>query len=145
MKYNKGMKKDDLQDNLNWLFMAASLRAKRSFLKLAEELDLTAPQVFALCFLEPDKPMPMKAMANLLNCEPSNVTAIIDRLFALDYIARREDPDDRRIKMISLTDRGRKFRELVVERVVSYPSERLERLTSQEKDQFKAMLLKILA
>jgi len=139
------MEKDTLQDNLNWLFMAASLRVKKGFMKLAEAADLTAPQVYALCFLEPGKPMSMKTMANLLNCEPSNVTAIIDRLFALDYITRQEDPNDRRIKMISLTEQGEKFKGLITEKVIHYHSERLDRLTSQEKDQFKTMLLKILA
>ncbi len=135
----------DLQNNLGWLLMASSLRVKKGFLRLAAEFDLPLIQVFALCFLEPGSPMSMKHMASLLNCEPSNVSAVIDRLFTHKYISREENPSDRRIKMISLTKEGEKARQRIVKRIASYHSERLDRLSAEEKMQFQAALVKILA
>jgi len=145
MEYTEDMEKDLLQDNVNWLFVSASLRAKKGFIRLAEELELSVIQVFALCFLQPKKPMPMKEMASLLMCEPSNVTGIIDKLFARSYIAREENPKDRRIKMISLTDEGTELRQKIVKNIVDYKSDRLERLTPAEQQDLKKMMLKILA
>jgi DNA-binding MarR family transcriptional regulator len=89
--------------------------------------------------------MPMKEMASLLMCEPSNVTGIIDKLFARSYIAREENPKDRRIKMISLTDEGTELRQKIVKNIVDYKSDRLERLTPAEQQDLKKMMLKILA
>ena len=135
----------DLQNNLGWLFMASSLRVKKGFLRLATEFDLPLIQVFALCFLEPGSPMSMKHMASLLNCEPSNVSTVIDRLFTQKYISREENPSDRRIKMISLTKEGEKKRQRIVKRIISYNSERLDRLSAEERMQLKAALVKIFA
>lgn len=125
--------------------MATSLQVKKGFMRLAAEFDLPLIQVMALCFLEPDSPMTMKHMAFLLNCEPSNVTAVIDRLFILKYISREENPSDRRIKMISLTKQGEKERQRIVRGIISYHSERLDRLSTEEKEQFQAALVKIFA
>ena len=145
MKYNKDMDDLGLQNNLGWLFMASSLRVKKGFMRLATEFDLPLIQVMALCFLEPGSPMSMKHMASLLNCEPSNVSAVIDRLFTLKYVSREENPSDRRIKMISLTKEGQKERQRIVKRIVNYHSERLDRLSDEEKKQFQAALAKIFA
>jgi DNA-binding MarR family transcriptional regulator len=144
-KYNKLVDTVDLQNNLGWLFMATSLQVKKDFMRLAAEFDLPLIQVIALCFLEPGNPMPMKHMAYLLNCEPSNVSAVIDRLFALRYVTRQENPLDRRIKMISLTKAGEKERQRIVKGIINYRSERLDRLSAEEKKQFKATLGKIFA
>jgi DNA-binding MarR family transcriptional regulator len=144
-KYNKPVDTVDLQNNLGWLFMATSLQVKKDFMRLAAEFDLPLIQVIALGFLEPGSPMPMKHMAYLLNCEPPNVSALIDRLFALKYVTREENLSDRRIKMISLTKTGEKERQRIVKGIISYHSERLDRLSAEEKVQFQAALGKIFA
>ena len=139
------MKREALQDNLYWLFMVASFRAKKGFIKIAEQHGLTVVQLYALCTLEPGQPMPMKNIANVLNCDPSNVTGIIDRLFLQHFIERQEHPADRRVKMVVLTTAGVKLREKLVDAVVAHRSDRLDRLSASEQAQLKALLLEILA
>jgi DNA-binding MarR family transcriptional regulator len=126
------------------MFMQASFRAKKGFIKLADEHGLSVAQLYVLCSLEPGEPMPMKDIAGLLNCDPSNVTGICDRLFQLHYIERDEKPEDRRVKMITLTAKGEELRERLVQGILSYRSERLERLTTTEQSQLKQLLLHIL-
>ena len=46
------------------------------------ELGLTFAQAHALRLLDPDRPSPMSALAELLVCDASNVTGIADRLEA---------------------------------------------------------------
>lgn len=133
-----------LQENLYWLFMQASFRAKKGFIKLAEEHALTVVQLFALCSLEPGQPMPMKEIANLLNCDASNVTGICDRLFLQHYIQREEKPQDRRVKMITLTAKGVHLRERLVQGILAYRSERLDRLSAADRQTLKRLLLEIL-
>jgi DNA-binding MarR family transcriptional regulator len=143
--YNQTMNHEALQDNLYWLFLVASFQAKKGFINIADQHGLTVVQLYALCTLEPGRPLPMKEIANVLNCDPSNVTGIIDRLFLQHFIERQELPADRRVKMVALTPQGIKLRDQLVEGIVTYRSDRLERLTPAERTQLKDLLRHILA
>jgi DNA-binding MarR family transcriptional regulator len=139
------MKAQALQDNLYWLFMQASFRAKKGFIKLADEHGLTVVQLYALVSLEPGVPMPMKDIAGLLNCDPSNVTGICDRLFLQQYIEREELAADRRVKMITLTPKGVRLRGKLVQGILSYHSEQLDRLSDDDQHALKGLLFQILS
>ncbi|MFE0461182.1 MarR family winged helix-turn-helix transcriptional regulator [Kitasatospora sp. NPDC058965] len=51
-------------------------------------------------------PVPMREIAARLHAEPSNVTAIVDRLTARGLVERRPDPADRRVKLVAATGPG---------------------------------------
>ena len=72
-------------------------------------LGLTAAEGQALHHL--DAPAPMRAMAESLCCDASYITVLADRLEARGLVNRAADPDDRRVKRLVLTKRGRKLRE----------------------------------
>jgi MarR family transcriptional regulator, organic hydroperoxide resistance regulator len=65
----------------------------------------------------------MRALAQQLFCDPSNVTGIVDRLEARGLIERRSSETDRRVKIIRLTPEGQRVRAHVVERMASPPDE----------------------
>jgi DNA-binding MarR family transcriptional regulator len=142
--YNYAMKNNGLQDSLPWLFLKASFRSKRGFIKIAEKYDLSVIQLYTLCQIKPGHPLPMNVIADMLICDPSNVTGIIDRLFSQAYIVRQEKPDDRRVKMISLTPKGEKLRDEIINDISAYRSEALEKLTKDQKDQLRDLLKQIL-
>jgi DNA-binding MarR family transcriptional regulator len=144
VKYNKAVEKYDLQDNLAWLLIKVSFRAKKGLLKIAEEYDLSFVQIYTLCSMSPDKPLSMNEIANMLICDASNVTGIIDRLFSREYIVRQEKLGDRRVKMISLTPKGEKLRNQIIKSIVEYPSDALERLNNEQKGQLKRLLKTVL-
>src|ERR687884_1681662 len=60
------------------------------------ELGLTFAQAHALRLLEPDRPLPMSALADRLFCDASNVTGIADRLEGRGLVERRAGAGDRR-------------------------------------------------
>ncbi len=144
VKYNKAVENSKLQDNLLWQLLEVSFRAKKGLIRVAEEHDLTFVQVYMLCSITPDKPLSMNEIANILNCDASNVTGIIDRLFSREYVVRLEKPGDRRVKMVSLTPKGEKLRQQIVKRIVSYRSDSLERLSAGQKEQLSHLLRQIL-
>ncbi len=76
-----------------------------------EELGLTAASARALLQLDPAMPVPTKMLAKRLSCDPSNVTAFVDRLEEAGLIERRVDREDRRIKTLAITAEGRRMRE----------------------------------
>src|SRR4051794_41816719 len=75
-------------------------------LDIQAEYGLKPPQFFALQAL--DEPVPMSSVANVLRCDRSAVTWITDRLEERGYVERRADPGDRRVKLLALTDEGRR-------------------------------------
>jgi DNA-binding MarR family transcriptional regulator len=75
-------------------------------LRIAGEFGLTPPQLFALRQLDPDEPVPMRALAKALHCDSSNVTGLVDGLAAQGLVERREAEHDRRVRMLVVTERG---------------------------------------
>jgi DNA-binding MarR family transcriptional regulator len=73
--------------------------------------DLTAMQTKVLWQL--DRPCPMRAIADVLHCDASNVTGIVDRLEARGLVERQSAPHDRRIKQVARTAAGDSLAELV--------------------------------
>jgi len=78
------------------------------------ELGLTFSQAHALRLLEPDRPLPMSALAERLFCDASNVTGIADRLESRGLVERRSADGDRRIKVLALTRAGVELRKRVL-------------------------------
>ena len=90
------------------------------FIEIAHELGVTPPLLGALRFLE--QPQTMGRMAELLRCDPSNVTGIVDALEDRDIAARKPSADDRRVKVVELTAAGRKLRARAVEEMYKPPA-----------------------
>jgi len=84
--------------------------SKQRFMAIASEFDLSPPQVMALRQLDPDEPKPMSELALALRCDNSNVTGIVDRLEDRGLVERRPGAHDRRVKMLSITERGAQVR-----------------------------------
>ncbi|MCM3883188.1 MarR family transcriptional regulator [Frankia sp. R82] len=82
---------------------------------LLKDLDLTEPLANALWRLDPDAPAPsMRTLAATLNCDPSTVTFLTDRLEQRGLIRRQPVPTNRRQKVISLTPSGIEARSRLV-------------------------------
>jgi DNA-binding MarR family transcriptional regulator len=69
-------------------------------------VDVTMPQakVLYLVALQPD--LPMSGIAAELGVGAPAVSGLVDRLVALGYVERREDPADRRQQLVGITDAG---------------------------------------
>jgi DNA-binding MarR family transcriptional regulator len=69
-------------------------------------LNLTIAQVKSLFFIANQGQVNFRKLAAALNVTPSNVTGIIDRLVEQDLVSRTENPQDRRMLILRLTDKG---------------------------------------
>jgi DNA-binding MarR family transcriptional regulator len=91
-------------------------------IRIAGELGLTPPQLFALRTLDPDEPVRMRALATALHCDSSNVTGLVDGLAAQGLVERREAEHDRRVRMVVVTERGAEVRRRMLEVVQEVPA-----------------------
>jgi DNA-binding MarR family transcriptional regulator len=116
-----------------WSLIAELFTSQRSrFLAIATEFDLAPAQLGALKALDPDQPLPMRELACALRCDNSNVTGIVDRLEDRGLVERRPSPDDRRVKMLVVTEKGAELRAKVKQRMEE-PPEALERLSAEDQ------------
>jgi DNA-binding MarR family transcriptional regulator len=110
-------------------------------LDIQSEYGLKPPQFFALNAL--DEPAPMNSIATMLRCDRSAVTWITDRLEERGYVERRSDDRDRRVKLLALTEEGRRVREEIRARLAT-PPEALARLSRAEQRTLRNLLRKAL-
>jgi DNA-binding MarR family transcriptional regulator len=86
---------------------------------IAQETDLSPPQSLVLRLL--DEPRPMSELAQLMHCDNSNLTGIIDRLSERGLVERTQAEGDRRVRLIALTQEGRRIRDELNRRLAEPP------------------------
>ncbi|WP_345494472.1 MarR family winged helix-turn-helix transcriptional regulator [Nocardia callitridis] len=72
---------------------------------VARRFDLTVQQVQLLCMLSRHQPS-LGELAELLGCDKTNVTGMVDRLDRRELLVRAPDPTDRRVARVVLTPKG---------------------------------------
>jgi DNA-binding MarR family transcriptional regulator len=117
-------------------------RYKPTMLAIQGEYGLRPPMVFAM--KELDEPAPMGRIAELLYCDNSQMTWITDRLEERGLVERRADPNDRRVKLLALTEEGRRVRDEIDERLAVPPPE-IASLSAADQRQLRDLLRKALA
>lgn len=88
-------------------------------------LNLTVAQLKCLVVIANEGSTNSRKLAEALGVTPANITGIIDRLMEQGLVSRRENPEDRRMLLIELTERGDNLLRNLRERGMSYLSEAL--------------------
>jgi MarR family transcriptional regulator, organic hydroperoxide resistance regulator len=103
-----------------WSLMQSAVFSQRPrYMAVMREFDMVPPHFIVLQAL--DEPKPMGEVAKLLACDSSNVTWITDRLEERGLVERTPADHDRRIKLLVLTDEGRRVREQIEARLSEPP------------------------
>jgi DNA-binding MarR family transcriptional regulator len=75
--------------------------------KIADEHDITAPQLVCLLAIVEEETSTTKALAQRIHLSPSTVVGILDRLEKKGLVKRLRDTVDRRVVNVVATDKGR--------------------------------------
>lgn len=126
---------------LSAMLVQVAERSKEEF--VASAAAHSVPVQLARAILHLDKPEPMSELACNLACDRSYVTALADQLEERGLITRVPG-DDRRIKLLELTEAGRVLRDALAADV-SKRSLVLRQLTDTERAQLGPLLEKLLA
>ncbi|WP_441246230.1 MarR family winged helix-turn-helix transcriptional regulator [Kitasatospora sp. McL0602] len=114
----------------------------REYEEAAAARSLTGAQAKVLALLRRG-PMPMRHIAQTLSCEPSNITGIVDRLEARDFVTRQADPQDRRVKLVAATEAGQQATEELRESL-NFAREPLAALDADERLVLRDLLRRML-
>lgn len=106
----------------------------------AHELSGAQARLLALVVTEP---RPMRRLALMMHCEPSNITGLVDRLEGNGLVERQADPRDRRVKVIAPTAAGRELSERV-RADLGFAAEPLAGLARTERVQLRDLLRRMI-
>lgn len=86
----------------------------------------------------------MGDMARGIGCDPSYITALVDDLDERGLARREASPDDRRVKIVVLTEAGRALAD-EIQGILSVPPAAFAALTPTELRELRDLLDKVLA
>ena len=87
--------------------------------------------------------LPQKKIGQKLLISKSNVVAIVDSLESLGFVRRLQDPNDRRVVNVSITEVGREYIERILPVHVGAIVEELSCLTAREQDELAKLCRKV--
>lgn len=109
-------------------------RSNRDFFSYARETGLSMSQLGALMHLHHHGRSAVTDLGNDLGVTSSAASQLLERLVQQGLILRREDPDDRRVKQIVLTDQGLQVIQNSINARQSWLVELAESLSDKERE-----------
>lgn len=132
--------RDDFSTTLReWikLFMHQSMHG---YIRYVRERGLSMSVIGTLHHLRKEDPVGVSDLGEHLGVSSAAASQMLDRLVAEGLISRAEDPEDRRMKRISLTDHGRLILDESVDARLSWLQDLETRLTEDELERITAAL-----
>ncbi|WP_278265410.1 MarR family transcriptional regulator [Nocardia sp. AG03] len=111
------------------------------FTVAAASENLTASQGKTLTVLRRG-PVAMRALAERMACDASNVTGIINRLEKRGLVRRETSATDRRVTTLVITPEGERVADAIRAKM-HVTSTGLDRLDEQEREQLRALLKRV--
>jgi len=102
----------ELEDLLTQIFR----NLKENHVKDAFNVNLSMPQFICLFIISKIGKMKMSDLASYLSLSYASATNLINRLVESNLVNRYDDPLDRRVVMVELTDKGREITDSIKEK-----------------------------
>jgi MarR family 2-MHQ and catechol resistance regulon transcriptional repressor len=91
-----------------WLVMMKAMRALTRYATTGiEETGLGLSDFAVLELLLHDGPLPVNTIGPIVDLTPGSISVAVDRLFAKGLVTRVESTEDRRVRIVALTPRGK--------------------------------------
>jgi MarR family 2-MHQ and catechol resistance regulon transcriptional repressor len=91
-----------------WLVLGKAFQAMTKFTTAGiQESGLGESDFRVLEALLHKGPLPVNVIGPKVFLTPGSISTAVDRLFAKGLVSREENPDDRRIRLVALTERGK--------------------------------------
>jgi len=115
-------------------------RSMRGWGHYAKSTGLSMPQFSVLMQLHHKGACGMSAISERFEVTPAAASQLVDKLVQSGLIQRVEDPNDRRAKLLNLTDKGRDLIRQGIEERYRWVEELAGKLTAEERAQISDAL-----
>ena len=135
----------DLSNCIGFVTNTAVKAVTEDFNKRLEKYGTTRIQWIAMYFLlKAEKPLSQKELAALMNVQDPSLARLIDRMERDELLHRIENPMDKRVKFLELTEAGRSKAEALMPHGEDFSNLLLEDITDEEIENFHRVLDKML-
>jgi DNA-binding MarR family transcriptional regulator len=137
-----GKRRDDSLDAyVNAILVASRVLVAVSARSLADVEDIvTVTQVRALVVLDTHDGVNLNGLAEKLDVNPSTAMRMIDRLLVTELVTRRDNPENRREVVLSLTSAGRR----IVRKVTNRRRQEIRRIVETMPATHRANMIRAL-
>jgi len=101
---------------------------------------LSLPQLRALALVDARGPVNLSAVAEGLGVNPSNASRACDRLVRNGLLDRREDPNDRRSVVLTLTREGRRLLDRIMTKRRAVLTQVMGRMSVSDQEQMSTAM-----
>lgn len=137
------MEKNDIGGPSKYLCFKLSKvmrKVQRYYENNLSSFGVTPVQFYVLSALWENDGVKFKDLARSLNMDGSTLTGILDRMERLDYVERRDDPEDRRSLLIFLKEKAKERRSEIVSLAERLNQEIKEKFSEEEFNTFVKIL-----
>jgi MarR family transcriptional regulator, 2-MHQ and catechol-resistance regulon repressor len=127
-----------------WLIMLKAWQSMSRYVfptLLAEGLGESDFRVLEVLFHK--GPMPVNAIGPKVGLNPGSVSVAVDRLYKKGFVSRVESSRDRRVRTVSLTEKGRQMFAPLFRRHTALIKRAFHNVSSEELQQLELVLKKI--
>ncbi|MEU5633692.1 MarR family winged helix-turn-helix transcriptional regulator [Streptomyces rishiriensis] len=132
-----------LHADTGYLLYRLGLRSGQLFNAFLQESGLRLRHYAVLRFLATSEGALQRELSARLGYDPSAIVGLVDDLEKLGFAERRPAPDDRRSRIVALTEQGRVFLRGTDEAGLRVTNELLDPLDAGDRETLHALLLRI--
>lgn len=136
-----------LENQLCFPIYAAARKVVAAYNPFLKEIDLTYPQYVTMMVLWEENKVTMRDLGRRLYLDSGTLTPVLKKLEAAGYLKRCRNPEDERLVMITLTDKGaelRKRAEKIPGEMVCLVNKKGELFSDEEVSALKEQLYRII-
>ena len=129
--------------SVGFLISQLGFLSSKRFMEALEPLDIDPREFLLMRFVAAAEGRSQQALAEQLAIPPSRMVALVDRLEEAGLLERRPDAEDRRVRGLHLTGRGRGILERAGKIAIDYETQLCAGINREERELLIDLLQKL--
>jgi DNA-binding MarR family transcriptional regulator len=129
--------------SVGFLISQLGFFSSRRFTAALEPLGIDPRDFLLMRFVAASEGQSQQALAERLQIPPSRMVALVDHLEDMGLVERRPDPEDRRVRGLFLTRRGRSVLEKAGKIAIDYETQLCAGINREEREQLIDLLQRL--
>jgi DNA-binding MarR family transcriptional regulator len=131
--------------SVGFLISQLGFFSSRGFMEALEPVGIGPKEFLLMRFVDSSQGQSQQALAERLGVPPSRMVALVDHLEDAGLVERRPDPEDRRVRGLHLTRKGRGALERAAQIAIDYETRLCAGINREEREQLIDLLQKLQA
>jgi DNA-binding MarR family transcriptional regulator len=136
---------DQAPRSVGFLISQLGFFSSRGFMEALEPVGIGPKEFLLMRFVDTAQGQSQQALAERLGVPPSRMVALVDHLEDTGLVERRPDPEDRRVRGLYLTRKGRGALERAAKIAIEHETRLCAGIDREEREQLIDLLQKLQA